>query len=206
MSIPPFDEILLPISYNTGTQGGPKYQNRVISSDSGAEQRVQMWANGRLTYTIGFTADPDNAINDVASMNSIITFFRGRKGRMRGFRFRDWSDYTAVNEPLVWNVTTMQLIKTYNDSLDPEVRNIVKPSIGGPFTLYKNGIAETCTLDTSTGLVTGFSTSGDTDVFTWSGTFDVPVRFDVDALSFVQDSVGCYMLNSIPVIEVLINT
>ena len=165
-----------------------------------------MWANARLTYTVGFTADPSETINNVDSMNTIISFFRARKGRVRGFRFRDWSDYTAVLQPLVWDLTSMQLIKTYSDAFNPEVRNIVKPSLGGPFILYKNGVPESCSLDTSTGIVTGYSTSGDTDVFTWSGTFDVPVRFDVDALSFVQDSVGCYMLSSIPVVEVLINT
>jgi uncharacterized protein (TIGR02217 family) len=206
MSIPPFDEILLPFSYNQGTQGGPKYQNRVVSSDSGYEQRVQMWANGRLTYTIGFTADPMNTINSVASMNTIISFFRARKGRMRGFRFRDWSDYIATLEPLVYNATSMQLIKTYNDTYNSEVRNIVKPSIGGPFTLYRNGTPEGCTLDTSTGVVTGFYTAGSGDVFTWSGTFDVPVRFDVDQLSFTQDSVGQSSISSIPIIEVLISS
>ena len=199
MSIPPFDEILFPINYASGTQGGPKYSNRVVMADSGAEQRVQMWCNARLTYTIGYTANPTD-------MQTVVTFFRARKGRMRGFRFRDWSDYIAVNEPLVYNDTALQLIKTYNDALNPEVRNIAKPSIGGPVTLYKNGVEEGCTLDTSTGIATGFFTGSSSDVFTWSGTFDVPVRFDVDALSFVQDSVGRYMLSSIPVIEVLINT
>lgn len=206
MSTAPFDEILLPMSYNQGTQGGPRYQNVVVAASSGFEQRVQLWNNGRLTYTVGFTADPNNTINDVASMNTIISFFRARKGRIRGFRFRDWSDYTATAEPLVWDSTTMQLIKTYTDTFNPEVRVITKPSLGGPFTLYKNGVAEGCTLDTSTGIVTGFFTSDSTDVFTWTGTFDVPVRFDVDALSFVQDSVGCYMLNSIPVVEIRIGT
>jgi uncharacterized protein (TIGR02217 family) len=205
MSIPPFDEILFPMSYGVGTQGGPKYQNRVISSDSGAEQRVQMWANGRLTYTISYTADPNNTINSVDSFNTLIKFFRGRRGRMRGFRFRDWSDYIATMEPLVYNVAGIQLIKTYNDSINPEVRNITKPSLGGPFTFYRNGVAESCTLDDTTGIVTAFTGSG-SDTYAWSGTFDVPVRFDVDALNFTQDSVGCYILNSIPVVELLVNT
>jgi uncharacterized protein (TIGR02217 family) len=138
-------------------------------------------------------------------MAAVVAFFRGRKGRMRGFRFRDWSDYQVTLEPLVYNVSGIQLIKTYNDGINPEVRNILKPSLGGPFTFYRNGTPESCTLNTSTGIVTGFAGTGG-DTYAWSGTFDVPVRFDVDALTFTQDSVGRYVLESIPIVELLVNT
>lgn len=195
----PFHEVQFPINYASGTTGGPMYSTRVVQSDSGAEFRNQMWANGRVTYTIGYTADPTD-------MQTIVTFFRNRKGRQYGFRFRDWSDYKALQEPLVYSSTILRLIKTYTDAGSySEVRRIVKPCNDGSFVLYNNGGPESCTVDWTTGLVTDFSTGGSSDVFTWSGNFDVPVRFDVDKLPFVQEHPGSRSISSIPIVELLIN-
>lgn len=39
------------------------------------------------------------------------------------------------------------------------------------------------------------------DVLTWSGEFDVPVRFDIDQMKMSQISVGIRSWDSIPIIE-----
>lgn len=171
------------------------YSTRVVVADSGSEQRVQMWSNARLRYEIGYTANPTD-------MQTILTFFRARKGRLYGFRFRDWSDYQASHEALVAG-STMQLQKTYTDGVNTEIRAIKKPCNDSSVILYDNGSSTTFTLDYTTGLITPTSfNAGHT--YTWSGNFDTPVRFDIDQLVFSQDNVGSRSLQSTPLIEVLI--
>lgn len=170
------------------------YSTRLTVVDSGAEQRVSLWSHGRLSFEIGYTANP-------VDFSVIIAFFRARKGRAFGFRFKDWSDYKAVNEP-IGSGTSGQLLKTYTDAGGSEVRRITKPVDGS--VIIKNSLAATMTftLDVTTGLYT--ITSPTSPPYTWSGQFDVPVRFDVDKLSFVQDSIGSRTLQSLPIVEVLI--
>ena len=190
-----FHEILFPINYAGGTQGGPMYSNRIAVSDSGAETRVQMWSNARLTFEIGYTADP-------ADMTIITTFFRARKGRIYGFRFRDWSDYTAVSEPLV-TASVMQLQKTYQDAAGSEIRLIKKPNTTDTVYLYDNGVSVSYTLDYTTGLITP-TTYHSSHTYTWSGSFDVPVRFDTDKLTYIQETPSRRSIQSTPLVEVLI--
>ena len=162
--------------------------------DSGAEERTQLWTRGRLMFDIGYRTDPtDFAV--------IIAFFRARKGRAYGFRFRDWSDYKTTLELLV-TAPVMQLIKTYADADGNEVRIITKPCNDGSFQLYDNGSPVTSIIDYTNGRVTP-TTYNSSHTYRWSGTFDVPVRFDVDKLVYTQDSVGSRTIQSLPVVEVL---
>lgn len=189
-----FHEVQFPIDYAGGTSGGPMYSTRVTVVDSGAEQRVQLWSLGRLSFEIGYTDNP-------VGMRAIVAFFRARKGRLYGFRFRDWSDYQASHEPLVAGAT-MQLQKTYSDAGNTEVRAIRKPCNDGSFQLFDNGSPVASTVAWATGVVTpAVYTAG--HAYSWSGNFDVPVRFDVDKLTFVQENVGRQTLSSLPVVEVL---
>lgn len=189
-----FHEVRFPLDYAQGASGGPMYSTKVTVVDSGAEQRVQLWSRGRLAFDIGYTANPtDFAV--------ILAFFRARKGRAYGFRFRDWSDYTATLE-LITTAPVMQLTKTYADADGGEVRIITKPCSDGTFQLYDNGSPVGSSVDYTAGLVTPTSYSpGHT--YRWSGRFDVPVRFDVDKLTFVQDHVGSRTIQALPVVEVL---
>lgn len=197
--IMPFHDVRFPVDYMEGTSGGPMYSNRVTINDSGSEQRAQLWNNGRVQYELGYVANP-------ANMNEIIAFFRARKGRIFSFRFKDWSDYTAVGEELVnpGSGSTLQLIKTYTDGVNPEVKKITKPCDNSTLILYDNSTPVVSpTVDFLTGIVTvpGGIIAGHT--YTWDGQFDVPVRFDVDKLTFIQETVARRSLSSLPVIEVL---
>lgn len=189
-----FHEVRFPLDYAQGASGGPMYSTKITVVDSGAEERTQLWARGRLMFEIGYTADPtDFAI--------IIAFFRARKGKAYGFRFRDWSDYTATLEPLA-TAPVMQLIKTYSDADGSEVRTITKPCNDGTFQLYDNGSPVSSIVDYTTGRITP-TTYHSSHAYTWSGRFDVPVRFDVDKLTYIQDHVSSRSISSLPVVEVL---
>lgn len=192
-----FDEVRLPPEIARGGKIGPKY-NTIIISPSATEQRVSLWSVGRLSGEISFTTQK---MDELAVLDA---FFRARKGRGRGFRFRDLTDYQVTHEPLVNNGTTiLQLIKTYLSGGQAEVRTIVKPS---QVTLYKNGFPLTpgtdYTIDFTTGIITLTTATVGTQ-FDWSGEFDVPVRFDVDLMQYEHLQVTYGQWINIPIIELM---
>jgi hypothetical protein len=91
-----------------------------------------------------------------AQKDTLIAFFQARQGRLRGFRFKDWSDYQAVNEALSYaGEPTIQLQKTYTSGAVSRVRNIYKPVASPAVTLRRNGGAFTAfTVNTTAGIVT----------------------------------------------------
>ncbi len=195
-----FDEVQLDPSISQRASGGPEYATIVVTTASGTEQRIQQWSAGRLRWTL------EQSDLQPAQLQTLIAFFRSRGGRARGFRFQDWSDYTAVLQPLVnpYPLSVLQLTKTYESSTGSEVRTILKPQ-AGTVTIYENGTAlpgADVAVDTTTGLVTlsgGHPVSG--AAYTWSGSFDTPARFDVDHLQITLEPGQYGTAQSIPIIE-----
>lgn len=169
-----------------GFTGGPRFKTSIVPLDNGKEQRNQEWSRARWEFECPFTnADPDDVVSDVRDV-----FFAAR-GMNDGFRFKDWDDYQATNESLgnaPSGTTAVQLIKTYAAGFpSPYVRNILKP-VSGTVTVYQAGVAKAGTLDTTTGLFTPSSGWTEGQPLTWTGEFDVPVRFDDDALLWLWDN------------------
>jgi hypothetical protein len=121
-----------------------------VTTAAGSEQRIAQWSLGRYKGTISKEAI------DLTATPLLIAFFHARMGRLRAFRFKDWSDYTATNEPLApTGVPTVQLQKTYSSGGLNMIRPIYAPVLSPAVTLRKNaGAFVGFTLDTTTGLVT----------------------------------------------------
>lgn len=248
------------------------FSTLVAAGSAGNEQRISMWEVARHQWDIA------SAMRNPTQGAALKAFFLARKGKARGFRFKDWDDYQATGEVLVpTGSITCQLIKTYDDGLLEYTREIYKPVSGITMTLNSLPFTD-FTLDTTTGLVTftaptitdsitaitkaasavitvgthsfvvgdfvyisgvngmteingqvgevtaiaattitvdinstSYSTytSGGTvrkfvqpsDVLTWTGEFDVPVRFDIDQMKMTQVAVGIRSWDSIPIIE-----
>jgi uncharacterized protein (TIGR02217 family) len=112
------------------------------------------------------------------------------KGAAYAFRFKDWSDYRCTSEALGTapssGTAAIQLRKTYANGGFSTVRDITKP-VSGTVTVFVNGVAKAGTLDTTTGRFTPTSAwSGGT--LTWTGEFDVPVRFATDEMASTYDN------------------
>ena len=180
------------------TQGGPGYSTNVIVVNSGYEQRDQNWQNSRGHWEYG-----DRRMS-MTELHSIEHFFRARRGRFQGFRFRDWGNFKASAEPLTeFNMVSQGILLQYTNSTTVaqlykkvwdadtdhsdtfELRAIRKPTTAFAPRVFKNGTEMTevseWEIDLSTGLVT-FTGSFDpeNDELTWEGEFDTPVRFDTD--------------------------
>ena len=93
-------------------------------------------------------------------MTSSRSFVQGR-GRLRGFRFKDWTDFVGEAEPCAGVVdgvnTLFQLQKTYNDGITTFIRKITRPVYANSGTdttntvvIYVNGVALLQTNDWNT--------------------------------------------------------
>lgn len=193
-----FHEVLLPDSLAYGVKFGPAYKTTVVTTESGAEQRIGHWARARRQGTIAFDPNPTQGA-------ALLAFFLARHGRLFGFRFSDVNDRTATAEPLVnAGGTSLALQKTYTSGGVSVVRAITKPSQAGPFSLYKNGVRMTTgyALDVTTGVVT-LAQSAVGAAFSWSGQFDTPVRFDTDLMDTTRETLTSLTWTGIPIIELM---
>lgn len=189
------EERLEPTYIIYGTSGGAEFSTDVVVLNSGHEARNQNWEQAKGRYDYGERKLPDN------ELHVIVKFFRARKGMKQGFRFKDWGDYqVAVGEGrlgetgLGTGVAAYQLYKAYVSGADVDLRIIRKP-VAGTIKVFKNGIqvpasgAGSVAVAYSTGMATFIAPfpSG-VDAVTWTGEFDVPVRFDSDQIKYRFDS------------------
>ncbi len=123
--------------------------------------------------------------------DAVLAAFYAARGALDGFRHKDWLDYAATLESLGntpgANMTPVQLIKTYTSGAVTYVRTIKKPVSA---TVYSNGVSKAGTLVTSTGLFTPTTNWTAGQALTWTGEFDVAVRFANDYLPATWDNKG----------------
>lgn len=195
-----FVEERFPADISYGSSGGPQYATDVVASISGHEQRNIQWSQARARYNVA------HGVKTKTQLDTLIAFFRARKGRAYGFRFKDWTDYTATTQTIgTGNGTTtqFQLVKRYTSGTTTEIRTITKP-VSGTVTVFVNGTAQTSgvTVNTTTGVVTFGTAPVSGANVTASFEFDVPVRFDTDRLSATLEAYGVHSWLDIPLIEV----
>lgn len=195
-----FAEVQFPPDISYGSSGGPEYTTDLVITTSGHEQRNVNWAQARLRYNVA------KGVKNTAQLASIIAFFRARKGRAYGFRFKDWSDYKGEGETLGTGngvQTQFQLVKRYVSGGVQETRTITKP-VSGTVQVYKNAVLQTTgvSVNANTGLVTFTAAPANGQVVTANFEFDVPVRFDTDRLEATLDSYGTHSWTDIPLVEV----
>ncbi len=195
-----FVETQFPTDISYGSSGGPEYATDVVIASSGYEQRNVNWVEARARYNVA------HGVKTKTQLDALIAFFRARKGRAYGFRFKDWTDYQATGESLGTGngvKTQFQLIKNYVSGAVTETRTITKP-VSGSVQVYKNAVLQSSgvSVDTTTGVVTFTTAPASGVVVTASYQFDVPVRFDADRLSASLDAYGIHSWLDIPLVEV----
>lgn len=196
------------ISYRSS--GGPVWKTQITQTTSGREQRIQSWQDALRHW------DAMNGVRTDSELDELQAWFLVTAGMANGFRWKDWKDYTAVsaNGLGLINSTgfgngsaTVQLYKRYTIGTTTYARKIVKP-VAGTVTVRKNGSvipfgtsAGSCALDNTSGIVTFYGTAPtSSDALTWSGEFDVPVRFDTDSFSASYEEFNASSV-ALPVVE-----
>lgn len=161
--------------------GGPEYRTTIKTLRGGGEHRNSLWADPLRMFDVTLTP------RDVASIKALRDFVASTQGAANGFRCRDWSDYQATTEVVGTGNGTIywfRLVKSYGSYS----RRILKP-VPGTVVVRLNGAVLSPTLyavDTVNGLLIFKTAPGAGVVITASFNFDVPVRFDNDAIEVIM--------------------
>lgn len=195
-----FHEIQFPPDIAYGAQGGPQYATTVVATASGFEQRNASWASARGSWNVA------SGLKNQSQLNTLIAFFRARKGRAYGFRFKDWTDYKATGQALGTgdgSTKSFQLVKTYTSGPASEIRIIKKPA-QGTVKPYLAGVAQTSgwSVDTTTGVLTFLAAPAVGVPVTTDFEFDVPARFDTDSMAVTIEQINLHQWSDIPIVEI----
>ena len=174
-----------------GSQFGYRYNTRINELRNGVERRNAEWERPLMRGTVIF----QNLRQGDA--DAVIAAHHACMGSLVGFRVKDWFDFKAENE-FIGTATgvaqQMQLIKTYTFGSFSNHRVIYKP-VNGTVKIFSNEFEIPATIDYTTGIVS-FSAQPGNDI-TWSGEFDVPVRFEDDEMSFsIDNNSGEFVVNN----------
>ncbi|WP_299131720.1 DUF2460 domain-containing protein [uncultured Amaricoccus sp.] len=204
-----FHDIRFPDDISRGARGGPERRTQIVELANGDEERNSPWADSRRRYDAAY------GIRRVDDLAEVIAFFEARRGRLHGFRWKDWADHkscaptaqpTAIDQFLGQGNgarTEFQLVKLYASGAQSWSRAITKP-VAGSVLVALGGVAINSgwSVNGSTGIVT-FSAAPGVGVSVTAGfEFDVPVRFDTDELPVTLDIERLGSITSIPLVEV----
>lgn len=198
-----FAEIQFPPGISYGSKGGPEFSTDIVATFSGHEQRNINWQEARAKYDIS------SGIKTEQQWQQLIGFFRSRRGKAIGFRYKDWSDYKAINQRVGkgdGQQTEFQLIKHYISGDYNYTRIINKPVNNDFCKIYIDNIPleNGFNIDFTTGIITFSLAPRNSEEITADFEFDVPVRFDTDHLDLSMDSFAIGSWGNIPLVEIRI--
>lgn len=205
-----FYETRFPTNISGGASGGPMRVTDVVTLRSGFEERNSIWQHSRRKWDASF------GIKTADDLHAVLSFWEAMGGRRHSFRWKDWADFKSVAPGVAIGpqdqtigtgtgaLTSFQLSKTYSSGGASYTRPINKP-VAGKVRVSVNNVEKTIvtdfTVDTTTGLIAFVVAPANGHLVKAGFEFDVPVRFDNDALSTQLEA---YMggATSIDIIEV----
>ncbi len=203
-----FHDVLFPVAISFGATGGPERRNEIVQLTSGREKRNARFAHSRRRYDAG------TGVRSLDDLYAVLAFFEARRGSLHGFRFRDPFDMKsggpnaapAASDQRIGTGDGVKrrftLVKTYGAGDDAYARPIRLPQ--GLLVAVNGVAAPTATFDQTTGevLLTAAPASGATVTAGFS--FDVPVRFDTDAIQASLTAFRAGQVPAIPLVEVML--
>lgn len=205
--MPSFHEVRFPEDISRGSSGGPERIDDIVTLRSGYEERNTTWENSLHSYDAGI------GLRQMSDVYLVKEFFEARRGRLYGFRWKDWSDYrskgptdavTPTDQVIGTGngvTTAFQLKKLYTSGGETYSRDIKKPVTG----TVKVAVAGVEKLETThwtcnyaTGVITFLAAPASGSV-TAGFEFDVPVRFDVKKLDI---NVELFSAGAVPAIKI----
>ncbi|HUG46430.1 MAG TPA: DUF2460 domain-containing protein [Sphingomicrobium sp.] len=200
-----FDDVSFPIAIGAEASVAPAFSTNVVTSASGNEYRNSNWQQARLRFDAG------PGIRSDSDIETLLSFFRARRGPAVGFRFRDPYDFssngmTGTPTPLDQMIGTgdgaisrFELTKNYSDG---ESRRITRP-VPGSVQIAVGGVEQ----------VTGWSLEEPGQILfetppaagaaiTAGYLFDVAVRFAEDRIEVNRATFLAGEAPSVPLVEI----
>lgn len=202
-----FHEERCPTDLSFGAVGGPERRTEIVTLANGFEERNTAWAHSRRRYDVGL------GLRSMEDVELLIAFFEARRGRLHGFRWKDWADYSSAlggaapgfsDQKIGTGDGTSRafhLCKTYGSGESAYMRPIVKPVVGSVRVGVDGVEIASFDVDHTTGEIVlhGVPAAGAT--VTAGFLFDVPVRFDTDRIDISLATFNAGQVPDVPVVE-----
>ena len=191
----PFAETRLELGYDYGAVGGPSFSTEIVKVGDGRETKNSLSVLPLHRYQLGDRLVAESERDLLQEVSYLKQFHELRQGSYQGFRYKDWADYKSIHQLIGigdGTTTEWQLRKGYWVGDVVTWRPITKPVVG-TVVLWANGIeqqpavepgGEGWTVNHETGVISNPEPLADGVVLTALFEFDVPVRFESDALGF----------------------
>lgn len=205
-----FHEVRFPAALSFGSAGGPERRTEIVTLANGFEERNSPWAHSRRRYDAGV------GLRSAADLAELVAFFEARRGPLHGFRWKDWTDFTsaapgreiAATDQVIGTGdetrAAFQLVKRYGGGDWAYDRPVRKP-VAGSVMVAVGGTpvpeGADWTLDAATGIVSFVHPPDVGAEITAGFAFDVPVRFDSEAIEVSAATFEAGEVPSVPVVE-----
>ncbi len=209
MTIPAYR---LPPHIEVGSQFSPTWNDVIQESLAGTEQRFGRWTKCKGVGNVAYGLLTTSATYD-DDFRAIMAIYRAHAG-LYPFRFRDWTDYIAVDE---WfadgdgSTLSFQIGKLY----DPSMILLNTPgnlTYFRPLFLFEaapvikvDGATKTVVTDyniSDSGLITFTSAPANDKAITFTANFDIPVRID-GQIQIAPKEGDLVTITSLPIKEVI---
>ena len=205
-----FDEVQFPTEITYEPKGGLRFKTVITETDGGFEQRNADWSVARGKWSVS------HETKSVVEILELKAFFYSRRGRLRGFRLKDWSDYIGSGEILDASAdgaqVTFQIKRIYTDSGGfTYVRDITK-TVSGTVTVTIDALPmnqpNSVVVHNNSGQAVFVTAPAAGAVIGSTFQFDVPVRFDTDEeeteVIFMGDFAGTLSWGDLDMVELRI--
>lgn len=200
----PFYEVRFPDHIAVGAEAVVRSRTSIVPTSGAQERRNKRWSSQLREW------DAARGIRYTSDLEAVRAFHIVMDGRHAGFRFKDFSDYSAADQRLDTSAggTVFQLRKGYTAAGVTKWRTIKKPVPGtvrltlngepvdliwtGPLggfdspvfgeSLFGETFGGTGSIDHTTGLITMTEALSGSDVLLATFEFDCPARFGSDEL------------------------
>lgn len=163
-----------------GSQSGFEFKTDIKQMRNGQESRQAQWDAPLRPLNVIFR------LLTPADKQQLEDAFLVCKGRAIGFRFRDPLNYRVAAMPFAIGTgahQTAQLVRV--STFDASVGYPITKPVQGSVSVFADGVLIPSSIQWSTGIAE--FTAPDGAVVTWTGEYDVPVRFDSDSLIWTYD-------------------
>ncbi len=198
-----FHEVRFPTTVSYGAVGGPRFSTTVQIMNSGHEQRNINWAQARREYTV------DLRPSRGAEWTAVLDFFHARWGRAYGFRLKDFSDFTLLQQSIGSGdgaAIDFQIYKRYADTaLDaPPYDRVLNKIVQGSVSVFLDAVEQSTgwSVDVDTGIISFLAAPAAAVDIAVACEFDVPVRFDTDLMQSAIPGPDIHHWQSIKLVEV----
>lgn len=182
-------DLVFPKRIAMGAQRSPRWSTTLLKRGDGRTYTLSDWEDALHEFDLSL------AVRVAEDYDVIVQHFHAARGRRHTFPFWDPLDYLVTQARGVVidrgedsPTTTWQLAKRYGSGASAWNRRITRPRAGVTIYRTRGGSTTDITSSSTVSLTTGQVTFGGgvylpgSDVLAWAGQFDVPCRYDTDAL------------------------